>query len=191
MQVPIQLPPLDLSRVATDGTIAQLATRDALQTMYNALQAQALALATRVAVWTAVPYTAGDFVSYDSAWAAAGTWTVDSGDLTDFEYTRIDDLLIVQFALATTSTSAGGALAALGITIPAGYKGASGILHQGVAVGSDSGGTLVAIQCFVDGTNLPGSISLKLLSGNWTNNAVNTTAVRGMVGFRIAPRSGN
>ena len=58
-------------------------------------------------------YNAGDFTA-----TGGGTWTVDSGDLTNFKYRVVGDTMWVNIGLASTSIS--GTVSTLTITIPGG-----------------------------------------------------------------------
>jgi hypothetical protein len=99
-------------------------------------------------VWTPVAYAAGNFT------ASAGTWTVDAGDQSEFEFMLNGDTMFVNFSIFNTDVSNAGAV--LRITIPNGMTCATDIqfpiriLNAGVsAVGLavvQAGNTF--IECF-------------------------------------------
>jgi hypothetical protein len=63
--------------------------------------------------WTTVSYSAGDYTCN-----GGDTWTVDSGDVTTFQYMRLGDTLFVDLTLDTTSIT-GGTATQLSVKVPA------------------------------------------------------------------------
>jgi len=117
MKAPVNiLAPFDIDAIR-NGDLTALG--DAIQLLWNANNAQSVALATRIGTWQEVPYAAGNFISLDNVGAPAGSWAVSADDQRSFRYLRIDDLLIVHFDIQTTAVS--GSPTFLAIRIPGGY----------------------------------------------------------------------
>ena len=135
-RAPFLINPLELDRVALGDP---LATRDALYTLWAALNAQATREAVRIGAWKDVPYTAADFQGLDSA-VGTNTWTVDAADLVQFQYLRIDDLLLVHWVISNSTIPADGLVRdAMLIKIPGGFIGRQGMVQNfGSLVWSDS-----------------------------------------------------
>ena len=86
--------------------------------------------------WTAVAFSAGNFT------ADVGTWTVDSGDVLQNQYTLIGKTLFWKLAVSASDVSNAGAI--LRATLPASLTTASADIGTHVGRASDAGGATVA-----------------------------------------------
>lgn len=69
---------------------------------------------TAIGEWTSVSYNSGDYT------ASAGTWTVDSGDVSYFKYTLVGKTMTVAFRIISTSTGVGMG-SELRVAVPGGF----------------------------------------------------------------------
>lgn len=126
--------------------------------------------------WTAVAYNAGDFT------ASTGNWTVDSGDIGTFTYTRHGKTLTVAWAIAATDVSANSVLR---ITIPGGFTAGSTI--SGVHRARDAGGARVIAACQAASGNTYIELFPSMdTTATWTITAADNTATTGQLTFEIA-----
>lgn len=121
------------------------------------------------ATWVNVPYVAGDFT------AAAGTWTVDAGDVISFKYTVIGRVMIIEFAFNST-TYGGGPGNELRFKIPGGFVGKTTDVLSAIRA-NDNGVETVGYCGDVAAANY-----IRCWRGaflNWDNTSVNNTTVQG------------
>lgn len=125
--------------------------------------------------WTSPSYNAGDFTANSSM-----TWTVDAGDVTNFQYTISGKTMTVNFYLSTTSIG-GTPSTNLQIKIPASKVSAK---QSGgpVVIDNGTGVYLLGIGLVTaSGTNI---IIRKADGSNWLTSA-NTAYVYGQMTFEI------
>lgn len=129
-------------------------------------------------VWTNVTYASGDFSGNGSM-----TWTVESGDVSTFQYMIVNKTMWVNFYLLTTSIG-GTPNSTLYIKIPA-SKSAVTPTQNACAI-SDNGtartGT-VRVNPGVDGATL---IAITILAGGSFAASTNNSAFLGQLCFQIA-----
>lgn len=131
--------------------------------------------AARMGEWTTPTYNSADFT------ATAGTWTVDSVDITTYSYRVIGKSITVAFVIDSTDVSA--TPVALKIKIPGGYTAAK--RTENVIWCSDAGAAYATglVQAVAGDTSLyiyrnPGGTS-------WTTTAADNTSVHGQIEFEI------
>jgi hypothetical protein len=127
--------------------------------------------------WTTPAFDAGDFTS-DS-----GTWVVASGDVTTYEYTLIGKTMIVNFSIATSTTT--GTPNNLRIKIPGGFTSNKQVVVPYLR--NNNGGAYGTGACFVNpggGTNI--FLYFDYIGGsNWAAGTDNTN-VQGSITFEVA-----
>lgn len=158
--------------LAADGTL----TLDSYTTAGVLVNSSAGVVTTNALTRTTVTHSGTDYG------ADAGTWTVDSGDLTSFNYLIDGKRMHVSFEIVTSSTSA--TPTQLLIVIPASQVSAK--RSTGHVTGSDNG-TQFSSWCAV----LPAAINTKiyifkdaLATGTFATQT-NTLTVRGSISFEI------
>ncbi len=128
----------------------------------------------QVGVWTTPAFNAGDFTASD-----AKTWTVAAVDVTNYPYTIINKIMIVNFTIQTSTTNGGGNY--LQIAIPASKVATKtqvvscGVIDNG---GSSAYGQLSVIA---SGTIL----KIARAGGALWSAATDTTEVFGSITFEI------
>jgi hypothetical protein len=127
--------------------------------------------------WTTPTYSAGDFT------ASAGSWGVDSGDITTYSYTLIGKTMTVNFVIDGTDVSTA-APTNLRIKIPGGFTANKTVIAS--AQVSDAGGAFQAGICRV----ASGGTVIEVYKDNtgsalWTLTAGDNTSVRGSITFEV------
>jgi hypothetical protein len=114
-------------------------------------------------------YSAGDFTN------AAGSWTVDAGDLSVFAYRLSGRQLTIKFTIFNSSVVTTGG-SALSIAIPGVWNAAAaGITYESVVI-QHNGTSYLGTATWVSG----GLISLSIHGANWTNST-NGTNIAGTI----------
>lgn len=103
--------------------------------------------------------------------ASAGTWTVDSGDISIFAYKLSGRMYTLTYQINTTSVST--TPASLIIAFPGGFTGAKTAWFY---VYNEDNGTVVQSKAVISGT----TVDISKTSGNWTAST-NNTRVTGTV----------
>lgn len=195
--LPLTISPQDIERIRR-GDDNVLAT--ALQSIIQNLNQQVVQLGQRVGKWHAEAWAAANYTS-----ALAGSpptpgtnWTVEAADQLTLQYLRLDDLLIVEFALTATAIGAA-AEEYLCIRIPGGYY-ASTVLCTGVAharydAGGPSTTKLLPVLAGRGASNLylPDQLLLPFDAGagftTWPTNR--TLDLRGSIALQISSPAGS
>jgi hypothetical protein len=123
-------------------------------------------------------FAAGDFT------ASAGTWTVDSGDVSDYSYTVTDKLMTVWFSINDTDVSNAGV--ALRLAVPGGFTIATGANCQNLIRVSDAGATEVAGIAQATGGLTYLILYASLAAGGFSSTSSDNTDVTGQITFPIA-----
>ena len=151
-------------------------TEDAIRLLWFALNGEIKQRRGKRFRWDDVGSTNLTFTS------SAGTWTVDSGDITFCKTALFTDWMMIQFVLTNTTTSAGMGTE-LYIQLPSSLQVLGGAGYTGV--------------CFVDGpiqetamiqsqTSNPQLLTLKRVTGAaWPSSATNTLSIRGFMIFQV------
>jgi hypothetical protein len=124
-------------------------------------------------VYTNVTYNAGDYT------ASAGTWTVDSADVTTFQYRMIGKSMLVNFQIANTDVSAG---ATLRIAIPGGFTANKGVIVPIRVIDNGVAGTGLA-QVVASGTRIICYASVA--AAGFAVTAADNTGVQGQIEFEV------
>lgn len=127
--------------------------------------------------WTSVPFAAGNFTANGSM-----TWTLTSGDQSNFRYVTIGKTMIVHFELATT-TVGGTPNTALQILIP-NSKTAASTASAAIVVKDAGAAEEVGIAQVTAASNLIKLYRTNFTATNWSA-ATDTTSVIGEIAFEI------
>lgn len=168
----IESPDFDQIRKET-GT----ATEDAVRLLWFALNNEIKLRQKKRFRWDNIPASLLSFTS------SAGTWTVDSGDITVFKTTLFDDWMMVQFLLDNTSTSAGmGNI--LYVQLPSSLRVKGGVGYTGMMHYFD--GTTGEVGVISSQTTNPELLLLTRPTGaNWPSSITNALDVRGFIIFQV------
>ena len=123
--------------------------------------------------WTNVSYTSTDYT------ATVGTWTVESGDLTQFSYLIIDKTMFLNFRINTSSVS--DATQRLKILLPAGKTAAKRVDFPIVL--SDNGTAGHGLG-FINAATTSIDLFRDIAATNWAVST-NLTSVGGFIAFEI------
>jgi hypothetical protein len=127
--------------------------------------------------WTSVTFNAGNFTGNGSQ-----TWTLASGDQSNFRYVTIGKTMIVHFELATT-TVGGTPNTALQILIP-NSKTAASAAAAAIVVKDAGGSETVGIAQVTAASTLIKLYRTNFTATNWSA-ATDTTSVIGEIAFEI------
>lgn len=139
--------------------------------------------------WIRVPF---DATAFTATTGTAPVWTLQAADQFEFSYMRDGDTLLVHFFADDTTVANGGgaAVTALNVRIPGGYQTAGTHQQMGWAYVIDPAlGIEIPAKVEVDSTGVfgPTLMRVTILGGAAFANGVNTTTVRFVIAFRIAP----
>lgn len=151
-------------------------TEDAIRLLWYTLNQEIADRRNQKFTWLQAPYTDTTFS------ASAGTWTVSSGDYSNYSYAKFGDFLFIQFLFATTSTSAGMG-SQLFFTFPSGMKAvdltATGF---GYATGAIDAPVIVGVRAS------PNNHYVNLQRGAaaaWPSSETNTLSIQGTLIVQI------
>lgn len=163
-----------LINFATVGTTSLSAGSGTALIEYDATTARWRLIAHEQGAWITPAYLAANFT------ANAGTWTVDSGDVTTYQYVLRGRTLTLAFYLDTTTTS-GGMGADLRVAIPAGLIAAK-TSQNPIQTGDNNAS---AIGLGVAGVALA-FITLRLVNAAaWASTITNLTYVHGQITIEV------
>lgn len=126
--------------------------------------------------WITPTYAAGNFTA-----SVSMTWTVDSGDVTNYSYKLESRSLTVTWYLQTTSVG-GTPSTQLKIAIPNGFVASKASLHMCIQDDAAAGNVATFVLLTASGTTM--DIYHSLGVGNWAA-ATNTTRVFGTITFEV------
>jgi hypothetical protein len=162
----VTLPDANFTAARTDA--AQQFT--GVQTFLSAPVVNSVAIGT----WTTVSFNAADFT------ASAGTWTVDSADVTSFAWSIVNKQMTVEFAVDATDVSATPAF--LQILIPGGYTSARLVYNQCYVKDAASSAVAGTVQVNAADTK----IYIGLTNGTaFSTTSSDNTRVRGQITFEV------
>ena len=168
----IESPDFDEIRKET-GT----ATEDAIRLLWFALNNEIKLRQKKRFRWDTIPSSLLSFTS------SAGTWTVDSGDVTFAKTTLFDDWMMFSFILDNTSTSVGMG-AELYIQLPSSLRVKGGAGYTGMLQYFDGAASEVGV--IKSQTSNPQLLTLvRAGGGNWPSSLTNTLDVRGSIIFQV------
>ena len=148
--------------------------RDELEQVIAAVQAWAGKI-DGTGRWTDVPYAAGNFS------AVNGTWTVDAGDQSIYQYWLSGDIMHLAFGLSmTTITNVTGGLR---ILLPAGYRIAGNHPYTGLVYAS---GTVTVLAVITTGTNDRYLTLTRADRSAWTNSTYQQS-IQGAITVQVSP----
>lgn len=166
--------PLSLLRLGSNATSTRLTSVDAgfVRALDGYLER---GRTVKAGEWTTPAYNAANFT------ASAGTWTVDSGDVTTYAYTLVGKTMTVMFAISTTDVSA--APAQLLIAIPGGFTAAKATRNPINVIDAGAAAALGFAIVQAAGTNI--ILVSNAAGGGWTTTAADNTHVFGQITFEI------
>ena len=131
---------------------------------------------TRMGEYITPAYNAGDFT------ASAGSWTVDSGDITTYAYNLVGKEMTVAFEIGNTDVSA--TPNTLRIAIPGGFTSAKRMRNLIQSVDAGAASTVGVAIVSAGGTVI--DLTKDLAATAWTTTSADNTGVFGEITFEVS-----